>query len=164
MKIVLNSQKLRLDDTLLMRVAGTVFVGLGLFLLSSAKLTTLSCDREESSQSSCQLISSGLFDFQGAQTKPIKLQAAKLEDNPMDANAARVILQTSDGYLHFTSSTSGDKAEATVSDINAFAQKAKVPSLILHHDNRGVYFPLGASIITVGIFTFIFFRNSRLQA
>jgi len=163
-KIVGHSHRLRLDDTLFMRVAGSIFVGLGLFLLSSGKLTTLNCEREASSNGSCQLISSGLFDLQGKQTRQIQLQAVQLEDNPMNNKAARVLLQTPNGYIKFTSSTSAEQAEATVSNIDAFIQKAEVASLTLHHDERGLYFPVGSFIITVGLFTLVFFRTSRLQA
>lgn len=164
MKTMQKSPRLRADDSLLMRVAGSIFVGLGLFCLASGKLTTLSCNRVGIIQDSCHLKSSGLFDFQGSQAQPIKLHSAQIEDNPMDTNAARVLLQTNRGYLHFTSSTSDEQARATVAHINNFIKEAEATSMTLQNDERGLYLPLGAFIITVGLSTLVFFRNSRQQA
>jgi hypothetical protein len=163
-KTLQKSTGLRLDDSLMMRVAGSIFVGLGLFCLASGKLTTLSCNRAGISQGSCQLQSSGLFDLQPSQAQPIKLHSAQLEDNPMDNNASRVLLQTNQGYMHFTSSTDDDQAREIVAHINNFIKEAETTSMTLHNDERGLYFPLGAFIITVGLGTLVFFRNSRQQA
>lgn len=159
-----KSPGLRLDDSFLMRVAGSIFVGLGLFCLASGKMTTLSCNRAGISQGSCHIKSSGLFDLQGSPPQPIKLHSAQLEDNPMDSNASRVLLQTNQGYLHFTSSTSDDQARATVAHINNFIKEAETTSMTLQNDERGLYLPLGAFIITVGLSTLVFFRNSQQQA
>lgn len=164
MKTVQKFPGLRLDDSLLMRVAGGIFVGLGLFCLASGKLTTLSCNRAELSQGSCHLQSSGLFDLQASQAQPIQLHSAQLEDNPMDTNASRVLLQTNRGYLHFTSSTNDAQARATVAHINNFIKEAETTSMTLHNDERGLYFPLGAFIVTVGLGTLVFFKNSQQQA
>jgi hypothetical protein len=163
-KTMQKSPGFRLDDSFLMSVAGSVFIGLGLFCLSSGKLTTLSCNRAEANQNSCHLISTGLFDLQHTPAQPIKLHSAELEDNPMDNNASRVLLSTNRGYLHFTSSTSDDKAKATVAHINNFIKEAEAKSLTLQNDERALYLPLGGFIITVGLGTLVFFRNSRLPA
>lgn len=164
MKTVQKLPGLRIDDSFLMSVAGTIFIGLGLFCLTSGKLTTLSCNRAEANQNSCHLVSTGVFELQQSPAQPIKLHSAELEDNPMDNDAARVLLSTNRGYLHFTSSTSDDKAKATVAHINNFIKEAETTSLTLQNDERGLYLPLGSFIIAVGLGTLVFFRNSRLTA
>lgn len=165
MKTVPKFPELRLDDSFLMSVAGTVFIGLGLFCLSSGKLNILSCNRLQANQNSCHLVSTGLFDWQHSPAQPIKLHSAELEDNPMDNDASRVLLSTNRGYLHFTSSTSDDKAKATVAHINNFIKEAETTnSLTLHHDERGLYLPLGSFIIAVGLGTLVFFRKFRQPA
>ena len=163
MNIVRHLQRVRLDDTLFMRVAGSVFVGLGLFFISSSKLTTLTCNRVESNQGNCELVSSGVLGLHGKETRSLTLHGARLQENPMDDDASRVILLTSNGYVAFTSSTSDRKAEATASHINTFVQQTEVDSLTIHQDERGLYFPMGGLIIIVGIFTFMFSRTSRLH-
>ena len=162
MKTVQKIPGLRLDDSLLMSVAGTVFIGLGLFCLSSGKLTTLSCNRAQANQNSCHLVSTGLFDLQNSPAQSIKLHSAELEDNPMDNDSSRVLLSTNRGYVHFTSSTSDHKAKAIVAHINNFIKEAETTSLTLQNDERGLYLPLGGFTIAVGLGTLVFFRNSRI--
>ena len=164
MKIMGHLQRVRLDDTLFMRVAGGVFVGLGLFFISSGKLTTLTCNRVEANKGNCHLISSGLFGLHGKQSQAIEVHGAQLADNPMDDDASRVILLTNNGYVPFTSSTSDHKAEATASDINTFVQQGETTSLTIHQDERSLYFSMGGFIIAVGLFTLMFSRTSRLNA
>jgi len=163
-KTVQKLPGLRIDDSFLMSVAGTVFIGLGLFCLSSGKLNTLSCNRVQANQNSCHLVSTGLFDFQQSPAQPIKLHSAELEDNPMDKDAARVLLSTNRGYLHFTSSTSDDRAKATVSHINNFIKETETTSMTLQNDERGLYLPLGGFIVTVGLGTLVFFRKFQQPA
>ncbi|MEO8889978.1 MAG: hypothetical protein ABI417_00330 [Coleofasciculaceae cyanobacterium] len=164
MKTIQKFPGLHIDDSFLMSIAGTVFIGIGLFCLASGKLTTLSCNRDQANESSCHLASKGLFDFQQSPVQPIKLHSAELEDNPMNKDTARVLLSTNRGYLHFTSSTSDDKAKATVAHINNFINEAQTNSITLQNDERGLYLPLGSFIIAVGLGTLVFFRNSRLRA
>lgn len=164
MKNIQKFPGLRIDDSFLMSVAGTIFVGLGIFCLTSGKLTTLSCNRDQANQNSCHFISTGLFDLQHSPAQPITLHSAELEDNPMNKDAARVLLSTNRGYLHFTSSTSDDKAKATVAHINNFIKEAETNSITLQNDERRLYLPLGSFIIAVGLGTLFFFRSSRLRA
>ncbi|MGC1396737.1 MAG: hypothetical protein WA828_20950 [Coleofasciculaceae cyanobacterium] len=161
MKNMQKFPELRIDDSFLMSVAGTVFIGLGLFCLASGKLTTLSCNRDQENQNSCHLVSTGLFDLQQSPAQPIKLHSAELEDNPMNKAAARVLLSTNRGYLHFTSSTNDDQAKATVAHINNFIKEDQTTSMTLQNDERGLYLPLGGFIITLGLGTLVFFRKFR---
>lgn len=141
------------DNVLFMRLAGGVFLGLGLLLMSSGKLTTLSCNRLNSTTSSCQLVSSGLLGPLVKETRLIELRGAKVEDNPVDNDAYRVILLTEKGKVLFTSSDSGNDeyAKATASNINSFVQEVEKNSLIIHHDERALYLPMGSLIVTFGL-------------
>jgi hypothetical protein len=154
---------MRLNDILFMRVAGSIFLGLGIFFISSGKLTTLTCNRVSSNKDNCQLVSSGLLNLYGKETRLIQLQGANLANNPMNADAARVILLTNSGYIPFTSSTDDDKAEATVSLINTFVKEAEMTALTIHQDEREIYFPMGGFIIAMGLLTLVFSRTSRLH-
>lgn len=162
-KIVQHRQRMNLSDTLFMRVAGSIFVGLGLFFISSGKLTTLTCNRVSSNQDNCRLVSSGLLNFYGKETKLIQLQGASLANNPMDDDAARVILLTSSGYIPFTSSTNDDKAAETVSRINTFVKEAKMTNLTIHLDEREIYFPMGGFIIAMGLLSLVLSRTTKLH-
>lgn len=150
-------------DVVFIRLAGGVFVALGLLFMSSGKITTLTCNRVKSNQGSCQLISSGLLGSRVKKTQLSELHGAKIEDNPMDNDASKVVLLTRSGEVQFTSSTSGNdkKATATASDINTFIHKSDKTSLTIHHDERGLYCPMGASIIALGLFTLAFSKTVR---
>lgn len=150
-------------DVLFIRLAGGIFVGLGLLFISSGKLTTLTCNRVKSNQGSCQLISSGLLGSRVKETHLSELQGAQIEDNPMDNDASRVVLLTRSGEVPFTSSTSGNDKEATATafHINSFVQQAEKTSLTIQHDERGLYCPMGASIMAFGLFTLAFSKAVR---
>ncbi len=161
MKIVRQLHRAWIDDVLLMRLAGGVFLGLGLLFIASGKLTTLTCNRVESTQGTCKLVSSGLLGLQMKETQLSELLGAKIVDNPMDEDSSRVILQTSDGEFPLTSSTSSDKTATTVSDINTFVQRSEAASLVVQHDEREFYFPMGGFIIAFGLFTLVFSKTSK---
>lgn len=153
------------SNVLFMRLAGGVFLGLGLLLISSGKLTTLTCNRANSTTSSCQLISSGLLGSLVKETRIIELRGAKVKDNPVDDDAYRVILLTKTGEVLFTSSDSGnDKYAKTVaSNINAFVQEVKKNSLTIHHDERGLYLPMGGLIATFGLASLAFSGKTKFN-
>ena len=163
MNIVRQLQGSRIDDVLLMRLAGGVFVGLGLLFISSGKLTTLTCNRIQPTQGSCKLVSSGLLGSHVRETRLSELHGAKVEVNPMDDDASRVILLTSSGEVRFTSSTSGnhDNTEATADDINTFVKQSQKRSLTVQHDERGFYFPMGGFIISFGVLTLVFSKTLK---
>lgn len=150
-------------DVVFIRLAGGVFVALGLLFMSSGKITTLTCNRVKSNQGSCQLISSGLLGSRVKETHLSELQGAKVEPNPMDNDAFRVVLLTPNGKIPFTASTSGNQKDATdtASNINTFIGKDKEPKLKIHYDERGLYCPMGASIIAFGLFTLAFSKTVR---
>lgn len=163
MKFVKHLPQMRLNDILFMRVAGSIFVGLGLFFISSGKLTTLTCNQVSSDTGNCQLVSSGLLNLYKKEIRLIQLQGANLANNPMDDNAARVILLTSSGYIPFTSSTNNDKAAATVERINTFVKEAEITDLTIHLDERDIYFPMGGFIIAMGLLSLVFSRTSKIH-
>jgi hypothetical protein len=150
-------------DVLFIRVAGGIFVALGILFMSSGRITTLTCNRVKSNQGNCQLISSGLLGSRVKKTQLSELHGAKIIDNPMDDDASRVVLVTQNGEFPLTSSTSGNDTEATAtaSDINTFIQQVEKTSLTIQHDERGLYFPVGASIIAFGLFTLMFPKTVR---
>lgn len=151
------------DNVLFMPVAGGIFVGLGLLLISSGKLTTLTCNRVGSTLDQCQLVSSGILGSLMQETRHIELQGAKVEANPMDDDASRVILLTKSGEILFTSSTIDNdiKSIATASDINDFVKQVKKASLTIHNDERWHYVQMGGFIISFGLLTWVFSALSR---
>lgn len=161
MNIVRQLQVSLLNDTLFFHIAGGVFVTLGLGLISSGKLTTLTCNRVELTQGKCQLVSSGLLGSQVKETHLSELQGAKTEDNPMDEDASRVVLLTSKGEVRFTNSTGWQIAEAAASEINAFVQKAEKTSLSIEQDERGLYFSMGGLVLAAGLLTIGFSRTVK---
>ena len=146
------------ENVLFMRLAGGIFVGLGLLLMSSGKLTTLTCNRVESTTGRCQLVSSGVLGSLLKESRQIELQGAKVENNPLDDDASRVILLTKSGEILFPSSTIDNHTESleTASLINAFINQVEKASLTVHYDGRGRYLPMGGLIITFGLFTWAF--------
>lgn len=165
MKILQHLQQAKINDVAFIRLAGSIFVALGLLLLSSGKLTTLTCNRSQSNQGSCQLISSGLLGSHVQETRVSELQGASVEDNPLDNDAFRVILLTKSGRAFFSSSSSGNEMEAktTASDINTFIQDTKQTTLTIEQDERGFYFPIGGSVIAAGLLTLVFSKASHQQ-
>ena len=163
MKIWQQLQKSVQKDVLFIRVAGGIFVALGLLFMSSGRLTTLTCNRVKSNQGDCQLISSGLLGSKVKKTQLSELHGAKIIDSPMDDDASRVVLVTRSGEVPLTSSTSGNETKVTntASDINAFIQQVEKPSLKIQHDERGIYFPVGASILAFGLFTLMFSKTVK---
>ena len=161
MNIVRQLQVSLLNDTLFFHIAGGVFVTLGLVLISSGKLTTLTCNRVELTQGNCQLVSSGLLGSQVKETLLSELQGAKTEDNPMDEDASRVVLLTSNGEVRLTNSTGWKIAEAAASEINAFVKQAEKTSLTIQQDERGLYFSMGGFIIVAGLLSIGFSRTVR---
>jgi hypothetical protein len=161
--MVKQLQLLKINDVLFIRLAGGIFVALGILFIFSGKLTTLTCNRVEPNKNKCQLVSSGLLGLLMPETKLIELKSAAIQDNPMDNDASRVILLTSRGKVPFTDSTGDNDAAATVSQINTFIQQAEKKSLFIQQDERGLYFPLGGFIITLGLFTLAFSRTSKVH-
>jgi hypothetical protein len=162
LKTVRQLQRSLQNDTLFFRVAGGVFVALGLLLVSSGELTTLSCSRVKPTQGNCQLISSGLLGSKVRATQLSELQGAKIEDNPMDDDTSRVTLLTRKGEVLLSKSTDDKIAEATVSEINTFIQHPERTSLTIEQDERGIYFPVGGLVIAAGLLTIGFSRTFSL--
>lgn len=162
LKTVQQLQRSLQNDTLFFRVAGGVFVALGLLLVSSGELTTLSCSRVKSTQGNCQLISSGLLGSKVRETRLSELHSAKIEDNPMDDDTSRVTLLARNGEVLLSKSTGDKIAEATVSEINSFLQQAEKTSLTIEQDERGLYFPTGGFVIVAGLLTIGFSRTFSL--
>jgi hypothetical protein len=150
-------------DVVFIRLAGGVFVAIGLLFMSSGKLTTLTCHRVKSNQGSCQLISSGLLGSRVNETHLSELQGAQIEQNPMDNDAFRVVLLTRSGKVPLSSSTSGNEKKATDAafDINTFVGRDEAPKLTIDYDERGIYCPMGASIIAFGLFTLAFSKTVK---
>lgn len=146
------------NNILFMRLAGGIFVGLGLLLIFSGKLTTLTCNRVGLKIAPCQLVSSGVFGPQMKETRLIELQGAKVRDNPMDGDDSRVILLTKSGEILFTSFSRDNQIEsiATASDINNFIDKVEKESLEIQHDGRWDYLQMGSFIAALGLFTWVF--------
>src|SRR5207237_6864385 len=105
----------------------------------------------------------GLLGSRVKETHLSELQGAKVEPNPMDNDAFRVVLLTPNGKIPFTSSTSGNQKNATVtaSNINTFIGQDEEPKLKVDYDERVLYCPMGASIIAFGLFTLAFSKTVR---
>ncbi len=162
-KMVWQPQRVRIDDVLLIRLAGGIFVGLGLLFIASGKLTTLTCNRVEPTQGTCKLVSSGLLGSHVKETDLSELQGAAIVDHPMDEDSSRVILLTSSGEVPFASSTSSHRTAVNASDINTFVQESTKTSLMIQHDEREFYFPMGGFILAFGLCTWVFSRTSKSQ-
>lgn len=161
MKIVRQLQQARIDEVLLLRLSGSIFVGLGLLFVASGKLSTLTCNRIDSTQGTCKLVSSGLLGSHEKETRLSELQGAKVVDNPMDNGSSRVILLMSSKEVPFTSSIGSHKTVAMASHINSFVQQSETTSLTIHHDEREFYLPMGGFIIALGLFTWVFSKTSK---
>jgi hypothetical protein len=130
-------------------ILGTVLVVRGGMFLLNPQLATLECDRFQS-LGMCKLVVSSL---RGETVTPFPLDRLEKAAVQKHGKSSQLVLLTSDGKLYFPInngfSFTGDKA----SQINAFVQDSEAKSLKLEQDNRWFVYPLGASLIVLGIFS-----------
>lgn len=163
MKTARSLSSLSQTNILFMRLAGGIFIGLGLLLISSGRLTTLTCTRVGAKIKPCQLVSSSVLGSLNKETQLIELQGVKVNNNPMDDDTARVILLSKSGEIPFTTFSKENKLEiiATASDINNFIQDVEKASLIIQQDGRSHYLQMGGFIVVLGLFTWLFSENNK---
>ena len=95
---------------------------------------TLSCQRLQAKQGSCQLVRSNLLGSNTQEIKLAALQGAKVE---RCGYKSRVVLLTSVGNVAFTAnSTNWGHKDAVASDINSFVKNGKDRLLRLSQDDR----------------------------
>lgn len=144
----------------LIRVMGTVltaslFVLTGLVVMVlSGELATLTCQRVEQTQGSCQLVTSGLLGSDEITIPLNQLQNAKLEliSGPRGGGGYRVVLLTDDGEIPFISAwnPSVQEKQKKADLINAFIGNPRETSLRVQQDERWSAYSVGGFLILGG--------------
>jgi hypothetical protein len=141
----------------------SVFVVAGLaIILIFGELTTLTCQRVQPTQGSCQFVRSRLL-RSGETTIPLnQLQSAKVDVTASSrrGNSYRVVLLTYGGEVPFTIASSSDAEgkQENVDKINAFIANPGKTSLRVQQDDRWFIYPFGGSFILLGglgLFSFL---------
>jgi hypothetical protein len=152
-----NQLTLRLRPVLIWLVGG-FFAAWGILPSVFAKATLFTCNRTEFSQSSCQLLTSGLL---GSEVRAIPLRAlqgAKVDKSiDSDGDTYRVIILTTSGEIPFTSySGSGeDQKQEIASRINQFVRNPGETTLSVQQDDRFSAYLLGGIFSAIGLFLLV---------
>ena len=112
-----------------------LFMAFGLFGLAfDYHKATLSCQRLQAKQGSCQIVRSNLLGSKIQEIELASLRGAKVQRS---GYKTRVVLLTSVGYVPFTAnSTNWGTQDAVASDINFFVKNAKDRLLRLSQEDR----------------------------
>ncbi|MEP6514668.1 hypothetical protein [Microcoleus vaginatus] len=129
-----------------------LFMAFGLFGLAfDYHKATLSCQRLQAKQGSCQLVRSNLLGSKIQEIELASLQGAKVQ---RCGYKTRVVLLTSVGYVPFTAnSPNWGSQDAVASDINFFVKNAKDRLLRLSQEDRwlgwtgGIFLLAAAAVI-----------------
>ena len=132
-----------------------LFMALGLFGLAfDYHKATLSCQRLQAKQGSCQIVRSNLLGSKIQEIELASLRGAKVQ---RCGYKTRVVLLTSVGNVPFTAnSTNWGTQDAVASDINFFVKNAKDRLLRLSQDDRwlgwigGIFVLAGVGAIVLG--------------
>lgn len=160
MKIVEPTpNRLRLQENNLMTATGpvlfgSVFVVAGLAaMVFFGELATLTCQRLEPTQGSCQFVRSGLLGSDETTIPLNQLQSAKVDVNESSkGDTYRVVLLTDGGKVPFTSAWSSGAVEKqkNADGINAFIGNPGKTSLRVQQDDRWFAYPFGGIFILLG--------------
>jgi hypothetical protein len=131
-----------------------LFMAFGLFGLAfDDHKATLSCQRLQAKQGSCQIVRSNLLGSKIQEIELASLQGAKVQ---RCGYKTRVVLLTSVGNVPFTAnSTNWGTQDAVASDINFFVKNAKDRLLRLSQDDRwlawtgGIFLLAAAAVIVL---------------
>lgn len=135
-------------------LASCLFIALGLFGLAfDYHKATLSCQRLQAKQGSCQIVRSNLLGSKIQEIELASLRGAKVQ---RCGYKTRVVLLTSVGNVPFTAnSTNWGTQDAVASDINFFVNNAKKRLLRLSQDERwlrwtgGIFLLAAAAVIVL---------------
>ncbi|MEG4278817.1 hypothetical protein QUA62_15230 [Microcoleus sp. MON1_C1] len=135
-------------------LASCLFIALGLFGLAfDYHKATLSCQRLQAKQGSCQIVRSNLLGSKIQEIELASLQGAKVQ---RCGYKTRVVLLTSVGNVPFTAnSTNWGTQDAVASDINFFVNNAKKRLLRLSQEDRwlgwtgGIFLLAAAAVIVL---------------
>ncbi|MEP6488330.1 hypothetical protein NDI43_05970 [Microcoleus vaginatus GB2-A3] len=135
-------------------LASCLFIALGLFGLAfDYPKATLSCQRLQAKQGSCQIVRSNLLGSKIQEIELASLRGAKVQ---RCGYKTRVVLLTSVGNVPFTAnSTNWGTQDAVASDINFFVNNAKKRLLRLSQDERwlrwtgGIFLLAAAAVIVL---------------
>lgn len=143
----------------LLWVLGGILTALGLMVINFEKMSTLTCQRAESTSGSCQLVESGLLGSEETEIPLNTLQNVKvdLRTNHDGNDTYRVVFLTKRGEFPFTSYYSSDttQQESITSDIKTFIENPNQTSLRIQQDDRLFSYLFGSLIIGVGIFVIV---------
>ncbi|MEG4807194.1 hypothetical protein QUA82_05090 [Microcoleus sp. F8-D3] len=131
-----------------------LFMAFGVFGLAfDYHKATLSCQRLQAEQGSCQIVRSNLLGSKIQEIELAALQGAKVQ---RCGYKTRVVLLTSVGNVPFTpNSTNWGTQDAVASDINFFVKNAKDRLLQLSQDDRwlgwtgGIFLLTGIAVIVL---------------
>ncbi|QZZ18985.1 hypothetical protein J5X98_16290 [Leptothermofonsia sichuanensis E412] len=125
-------------------------LAMGLAFILFSEQITLECRRFNSSQISCEFISSTVFQ---KKTIPIQLRGAEIERmNDGDGESYRLLLRTPTEKLSFTNYGSNElELKQLASQINDFVQYSELKVLKLRKDDRWTGYLWGGSLLLIGI-------------
>ncbi len=133
---------------------GSVFVVAGLAaMVFFGELATLTCQRLEPTQGSCQFVRSGLLGSDETTIPLNQLQSAKVDVIASSkGDTYRVVLLTDGGKVPFTTaSSSGAEGKQKNADrINAFIGNSGKTSLRVQQDDRWFAYPFGGIFVLLG--------------
>jgi hypothetical protein len=136
-------------------VTGSFFVVVGLVaIIIFEELSTLTCQRVQPTQGSCQFVRSRLLGSD-EQTIPLnQLQSAKVDVSisSKGGSAYRVVLLTDGGEVPFTiaSSSGAEEKQENAHRINAFIANPGKTSLRVEQDDRWSAYFFGGMFILLG--------------
>lgn len=130
--------------------------------LLAPNLSTLSCIRGESSQFSCESISSGIFGTYTTQIPPGQLESAEVNESCDGGDCSyEVVLKTTRGKISLGTSSYSHESDAqeNVDRINLFIKNKEQKTLILRKDDRWMI--IYTAIIWGGLVLFILYSWSN---
>ncbi|MEH2167290.1 MAG: hypothetical protein V7K41_11565 [Nostoc sp.] len=143
---------------------GGLFVVGGVLLITTlAKTTTFTCNRVESTQASCQLITKSILKSQVKTWNLKDVLGAKLDTSTTAGNSYPLLLITRDGSIpiDLVNADSTHK-ESKARQINAFLKNSQEPKLIIHEDTRFWTYPLGFFLIASGAVCIIYLLMNNI--
>ena len=132
----------------------SVFVVAGLaVIIIFEELSTLTCQRVQPTQGSCQFVHSGLLGSDETTIPLNQLQSAKVDvyENHK-GDTYRVVLLTDGGKVPFTSawSSGAEEKQKNTDRINGFIGNPEKTSLLVQQDDRWFAYPFGGIFILAG--------------
>jgi hypothetical protein len=133
---------------------GSAFVVAGLAaIVFGGELATLTCQRLEPTQGSCQFVRSRLLGSDETTIPLNQLQGAKVDVIAFSKrDAYRVVLLTDGGKVPFTTASSGgaEEKQKNADRINAFISNSGKTSLRVQQDDRWLAYPFGGIFVLLG--------------